>query len=126
VAGEGEGGAGGPLAKVAGFGAKFSGILLNWVAPIGAFIAGYGAGDVFGLSGLIDSFLPSAITTNEFVNIANLLTAGLYFVVGFMLARLVPLVGRILLGAFAGLAVNRLLASMKGPLAKLKPKNAPA
>lgn len=119
MGGEGEGS--GVPAKAGHAISKFSGILLDYIAPIGAFFAGLGMGDALGIHDYINAILPKALATNSFVDVSLVAAAGIYVFAGFMLARIVPYVGRALLGLFGGMALRCAFTAMKGPLAALKP-----
>ena len=98
---EGEGVTG----KIAAVGMKFSGVLLDVIAPIGAFITGAAVGDIglYGVVGtVLDTFLPPAFRANAWVNLQWIFTAILYFGLAFLALRYVPYVGRIVAGFLAG------------------------
>lgn len=115
-----------PVGAVAQTGMKFTGLLLDYVAPIGAFLAGYGAGDIMGLETMLTSFLPRAATaSNSLVKVPTLLTAAVYFALGYLISRYIPYVGRIVFGFLAGCGLRTLFKSFgSGTLGQLAPAGA--
>lgn len=112
---------GGIGGHIAGAGVKLSGLLLNWVAPIGAFLAGLQIKDIFGIYGILNGLIPEAFTKNQFVNIVNLLTALVYFAIAFLALRFVPMVGRAIAGLMGGCGLGVLFQGLKGAAGALKP-----
>lgn len=117
---------GGAGTAIAGAGLKISHVLLDWIAPIGAAMAGFSVGDL-GIYGLIksltDMFVPANVLQNNLVNVIWILTAIAYFGLAYFALRL-PYIGRILAGFLAGAGARSLFRDLKGPLAALKPAGA--
>jgi hypothetical protein len=116
-----EGAPAGATGAIGGGITKFTGLLLDYVAPIGAFLAGYGMGDFLQLAGLINGFIPKALAQNTLINLSGLFGAIAYFVIGYILSRFVPYLGRTALGLFLGCGLNVLFGSFTGRLANMKP-----
>lgn len=104
-----------------GAGTKISGLLLDYVAPIGAFLAGFATKDAFGLWSVIDGFMPSALKSNSFISLSHLITAIVFFGIAYVAMRYIPMLGRTVAGLLAGMGVGVMAQGFKGPLAKMAP-----
>lgn len=108
--------------KVAGIGSKVSHILLDVVAPIGAFFGGLGMGDLFNLNVYISAILPKAISDNKFVKVPTAIAALVYFGLAYLCFTMIPMIGRTLGGLFAGCGLRSMFTSFQGgPLAPMAP-----
>ena len=112
------------VGAIAGTGVKLSHVLLDYVAPIGAFLSGAAVGDI-GIYGLVDmilsTFLPPAFRQNQWVNLTWIFTALLYFGLAFLAFRYVPYLGRVIGGFLAGCGLRSVFRDNKFIPNALKP-----